>query len=125
MKVKDLLFYVEAGVSIHSGWMQYNDIRTKDNKIGTMAEILKSYGGKDDWTCWNNYGAPGRNRNQGFKRHAGSWDSSPGKLCNSDLYFSPGDQDGNSNHCGQPDNGGLGPAWSAGDNNGCPMDDPG
>jgi hypothetical protein len=46
-----------------------------------------------------------------------------GKLCSTNLYFSPDDHDGNI-ACGDNDQA-WGPAWSAAANNGCPFDDPG
>jgi hypothetical protein len=43
-------------------------------------------------------------------------------LCNTNLYLHPYDWDGTS--C-RSNNNGYGPTWSAGYNNGCPLDDPG
>jgi len=48
-------------------------------------------------------------------------------LCNTDLYLHPLDQDG-SGACDSPpeaSSNAWGPAWSAGGNDGCPLDDPG
>jgi len=53
-----------------------------------------------------------------------------GNLCDDDLYFHLGDIDGFNtlNHCQNPNvsshNGTYGPAWSLGNNGGCPFDDP-
>ncbi len=52
-----------------------------------------------------------------------------GALCDTDLYFNPGDHEAGEFACSDPDGPltqhAFGPAWSAGGADGCPFDDPG
>jgi hypothetical protein len=64
----------------------------------------------------------------GFPMHSGSL-TVDGDLCDTDLYFNPGDHEADELACSDPS--GLltqhafGPAWNVGLSDGCPFDDPG
>jgi hypothetical protein len=46
------------------------------------------------------------------------------KLCNTNLYINVSDYDGNAFPCSGSIDSAVGPAWSAMNNEGCPLDDP-
>jgi hypothetical protein len=65
----------------------------------------------------------------GYPQTAGTL-TTRGRLCDTDLYFHLGDFDGfgDEAYCqgvGQAQDSTFGPAWSIGNNGGCPFDDPG
>ena len=63
----------------------------------------------------------------GYPMTAGTLKAS-GNLCTTSLFFNIGDYDGAQGNCANLNNGcnhaTYGPAWSIGNNNNCPFDDP-
>ena len=104
---KDLMFvHVNSDV-----WASYHNVGNGETDMGSFLAKL----GGGELIC--NAGG-----DAGYALTAGTL-KTEGKLCNNRLYFNSNDQDG-SNSCAV-DNAAYGPNWSIGNNNGCPMDDPG
>ena len=103
----DLMFvHVDSDV-----WAGYHNVGNGQSDLGSF--IFDLTGG--ELLC-NSAGDAGYPQSSGTLTNIG-------KLCNTRLYFNSNDQDG-SGSC-FVDNAAYGPTWSAGNNNGCPMDDPG
>ena len=113
MEVTDLMFYLYAQDKNLRSWAHYADVTKADGNKGTLAEIIKSFGGAGGNFCWQGKSP--------FPLTAGSLQKK-NKMCDTHLYFNSYDQDGGGCAAG---NNAYGPHWNGGDNNGCPMDDPG
>jgi len=89
-------------------WVSYHDVG--DGKA-SIAKTIETIGGPH---CWG--------KDDGYKQSAGSLKVGV-KLCDTKLYFNTLDHDGKWT-CGDNEHS-YGPAWSANDGGGCPLDDPG
>ena len=106
-----------------------------------LVDVLFFHSPSGVWAGYNNVGDGTRSMSQiiastpfpncdpssGYPMSSGTLVAT-GRLCNTNLYFNPGDFDGSQVGCstllGPNDQSTFGPAWSANFNQGCPFDDP-
>lgn len=108
---------VDALLFVHQPsdeWISYTGVGSGSESIATVVANR----GK---TCYADSGNKS-NVQPGIPKSDGTVTAEK-DLCSTDLYLNPKDQDGTGS-CGDDDHT-FGPGWSADDEQGCPMDDPG
>ncbi len=104
---KDIMFvHTDSDV-----WASYHNVGNGKQDLGSFIFGLS----QGEFIC-------NSSDNAGYPLTAGTLQK-VGNMCSDRLYFNSNDQDG-STDC-FVDNAAYGPNWSVGNNNGCPMDDPG
>jgi len=97
---------------------------------GAMYAVYEGVGdGSESWLSFSDsVPEPNCGTTDGYEYAMTDGTLSSGSLCNTNLYVHPIDWDGGSNaSCSETytyANNAAGPAWSASNNNGCPLDDP-
>jgi hypothetical protein len=107
--------------------VSFEDLMFED---GTLTAIYEGVG--DETLSWYDFQSAIPRHNcgsaDGYRFEMTDGDFSGGDLCDTDLYVHPVDEDGGYNtSCSEfswQDNA-SGPTWSAENNDGCPLDDPG
>jgi len=108
LPLEDLLFRHSPSTS----WASYHDVGNGTQPLNRIMGAV---------------GAPNCDTASGYPKTAGPL-LAVGDLCSTDLFFHPGDYDGNASLCpnlgGPFDQSTYGPAWSTDRDDGCPFDDP-
>eukprot|EP00729_Bicosta_minor_P023466 gene23466-30938_t len=126
------MFIVNSQASNAEGnekWAAYKGVYPKGDKSWPDWWSSKTFRGndnahsnqRDNWghelRCYKDGTA-----NRGYKMTAGNIGG--GKLCSTNMYMDPMDQDGNDGRCGS-DEDSWGPTWNTKQGGRCPFDDPG